>query len=736
MKIAAAILAQPQSETASLASSNASSREHGGNFAQMFSKSLAKSQGDSTSSFSTLAPTQKAPSDVTSAAVQLHRSEAAEPGAQATPFKGFGADRTPHFSPRALQTPATTTTTTAPNGALATNGSARIALATAAAPATTTATTIPFDGSGADSTPSLLSPASQASLAAAQDAGSSAELAPGTHKASPPIAAAVQRSDEGLARLRAQDFGDTSARMVITASAAVGGRLLVVEREASSPAPNAVPAETVDAADAARRSARNAAAPAAPSGSTLAHVFARIAQASPAAPVTHIESIGSDNAPHLIPCASHALGTTATVAATAPAPAPAPAPALATTIPLTGFRSDSTPHLTTPASQAPPTPAITTTAATTLASIATPAAETTQTDELASSSSPSLARATHDDSAAPKHASAPLAGASSRSAKPASAAQQPAALTTTVDVQPVADAKPLTEPATQPRSESQNLANAARAEERQRARDSADGLSAEPDDSSRAAFVAAPNATSPPLATFIAPNSAAPSSHIHDLRSAEKPSPAAQVQTPPTSDIKQTRDHAAAAAPAPTQVAREFNQNGLRAEAQAATTLPQAAPQVPLPVHTAATIAATSAAASDLRAVAHLPAQAAPLAAQAARDDGLSMTLLPHAAHMAIESPDGDLALHMRVRQGSAEITVGGSMAHLFDARGPEARAALAGEGLALGRFDSGQQSGGQQNQPAPELPEATGESPAAYRPHQTAPLPDAPSDGRIHVTA
>jgi hypothetical protein len=112
------------------------------------------------------------------------------------------------------------------------------------------------------------------------------------------------------------------------------------------------------------------------------------------------------------------------------------------------------------------------------------------------------------------------------------------------------------------------------------------------------------------------------------------------------------------------------------------------------------------------------------------------MTVLPHAAHMAIESPDGDLDLHMRVRQGSAEITVGGSMAHLFEARAPEARAALAGEGLALGRFDSGQQGGGQQNQPTPEIPEAAGEVPTAYRPHQSAPLPDAPADGRIHVTA
>ena len=111
------------------------------------------------------------------------------------------------------------------------------------------------------------------------------------------------------------------------------------------------------------------------------------------------------------------------------------------------------------------------------------------------------------------------------------------------------------------------------------------------------------------------------------------------------------------------------------------------------------------------------------------------MTVLPHAAHMAIESPDGDLALHLRVRQGSAEISVGGSMAHLFEARAPEARAALASEGLALGRFDSGQQEGGQQGQPAPETPERAGEAPAPYRPTHGSPLPN-PTQGRIHVTA
>jgi len=80
-------------------------------------------------------------------------------------------------------------------------------------------------------------------------------------------------------------------------------------------------------------------------------------------------------------------------------------------------------------------------------------------------------------------------------------------------------------------------------------------------------------------------------------------------------------------------------------------------------------------------------------------------------------------------------------MAHLFTTRAPEARAALASEGLALGRFDSGQQDGGQPGQPAPETPEFSGETPASYRPTQGSPLPAPTEDastslreGEYHV--
>lgn len=126
------------------------------------------------------------------------------------------------------------------------------------------------------------------------------------------------------------------------------------------------------------------------------------------------------------------------------------------------------------------------------------------------------------------------------------------------------------------------------------------------------------------------------------------------------------------------------------------------------------------------------------MAAKDTGDDGLDMTVMSHAAHMSIESSDGDLALHLRVRDGSADVTVGGSMAPLFETRAPEARAALASEGLNLGRFDLGQQgsgSGGRQGQPAPERSEHAAEPATPYRQQSNHHEP-APGDGRIHVTA
>jgi hypothetical protein len=250
------------------------------------------------------------------------------------------------------------------------------------------------------------------------------------------------------------------------------------------------------------------------------------------------------------------------------------------------------------------------------------------------------------------------------------------------------------------------------ADERKRARDGVAGASPEP---------------SPSLTASAAdPGLLLPSRHAQSAEQAPVVQSARRGH-----DV--AADDSASRAPALPQISHEASREGLQTEVPGTPMPSQASLPITPPAHLPSP--GSHPAPVDLRPALHLPAHAAPLAEQAVRDSGLSMTVLPHSAHMAIESADGDLALHMRVRHGSAEITVGGSMAPLFEARAPEARVALAGEGLALGRFDLGQQGHGQQGQPAPEAPEHSPEPPAPYR-HQSAPSDPAPTDGRIHVTA
>jgi hypothetical protein len=126
----------------------------------------------------------------------------------------------------------------------------------------------------------------------------------------------------------------------------------------------------------------------------------------------------------------------------------------------------------------------------------------------------------------------------------------------------------------------------------------------------------------------------------------------------------------------------------------------------------------------------------------AVEDPGLSVAVLPHAAHMSIVSSAGDLALHVRVRDGSADINVSGSMAPLVDAKAPEVRTVLATEGLQLGSFATSQH-GGQQGQSHGQAEPAAAPVPGhSARPasasHSPAPTPEvhSPSEHGIHVTA
>ena len=70
-------------------------------------------------------------------------------------------------------------------------------------------------------------------------------------------------------------------------------------------------------------------------------------------------------------------------------------------------------------------------------------------------------------------------------------------------------------------------------------------------------------------------------------------------------------------------------------------------------------------------------------------DSSLRLTVLPHAANLRVSVPDGgDLSVHVRVRDGVANLTVAGNGSESAIAHSSDLRAALAGQGLSLGRID------------------------------------------------
>jgi hypothetical protein len=137
-----------------------------------------------------------------------------------------------------------------------------------------------------------------------------------------------------------------------------------------------------------------------------------------------------------------------------------------------------------------------------------------------------------------------------------------------------------------------------------------------------------------------------------------------------------------------------------------------------------------------------LPTDSAGLVDRVADDPGLSITLLPHSAHLAIASNNGDLALHVRVRDGNADVNVTGTMSPLFDTKAPEVRTVLAGEGLSLGSFATDQQNGqsGQQSQQGQSNSAITDRDmfppAAAHRSAASSPENHTAGDRHIHVTA
>jgi hypothetical protein len=133
------------------------------------------------------------------------------------------------------------------------------------------------------------------------------------------------------------------------------------------------------------------------------------------------------------------------------------------------------------------------------------------------------------------------------------------------------------------------------------------------------------------------------------------------------------------------------------------------------------------------------PTAKAAIIDRAVEDPGLSVNVMPHSAHLSITSSAGDLALHVRVRDGSADVSVSGAMAPLFDSKAPQVRTALAGEGLSLGSFATDQQGSFQGHQGQPESAPRTTDTllhPTPRRPSTSEPEVRTADDRRIHVTA
>lgn len=118
-----------------------------------------------------------------------------------------------------------------------------------------------------------------------------------------------------------------------------------------------------------------------------------------------------------------------------------------------------------------------------------------------------------------------------------------------------------------------------------------------------------------------------------------------------------------------------------RTEARVAGACPESLPATPATIPVAPSLRpATSAA----------PSRTAPApAAQGSPDLPAEGAVLRHAAHLRVESPGlGDVALHLRVRDGVAHVRFDGENAAGLREHAPELARALAREGLSLGRID------------------------------------------------
>lgn len=129
------------------------------------------------------------------------------------------------------------------------------------------------------------------------------------------------------------------------------------------------------------------------------------------------------------------------------------------------------------------------------------------------------------------------------------------------------------------------------------------------------------------------------------------------------------------------------------------------------------------------------PARAAPPLPPELPQSLAGGTILPHAAHVRLESATlGDLALHLRVRDGVAHVRVEGDQAAQVAGHGQELQRALAAEGLKLGRLEVDRpQAQATPTTPSPhaaadqQLPQGHGERPEREEPAHHGPAQPAP---------
>ncbi len=197
------------------------------------------------------------------------------------------------------------------------------------------------------------------------------------------------------------------------------------------------------------------------------------------------------------------------------------------------------------------------------------------------------------------------------------------------------------------------------------------------------------------------PNAPVRTSDDNGHRDRDRPDPAfrAEASTEPTG-TSSASPAAAANEQSPSDQKRESQMSSRVASSDATRTsaLPTQRPALEPQVGGAAAVPgppSLSPSTPDLRAlglavVDPLGREARALLDLAADDPSLHASALGKNAHVRLETTkDGDLSLHLTVRDGTVDVRLDGAASRTLDIRPNEVRVALAGEGISLGSFES-----------------------------------------------